>query len=276
MGFNPRCEVRGGMTSVARSRSSVVVARGSVSAALAFVAVVALAPSGGAGCGGPTYPSCENDGQCNADGKHPDTRVCVDHRCVECRTEGACGPGRACREGRCTAREGYCDDKIACPGGIPCTDHKCGAEAVASSSQPVECDDEHACKGPGERCQNGHCVGPEPGGPGCRDFGSPAFEFDSPELTEGTKQTLKRLAGCLMSGSLKGRKVLLTGHCDPRGENEYNMGLGADRSERARAFLLSLGVTPDQLTTSSRGKLDAAGTEESSWVKDRRVDIEVR
>ena len=150
------------------------------------------------------------------------------------------------------------------------------APVVKTAAVIVECDDEHVCKGKGEKCQNGHCVGPEPGGPGCRDFGSPTFEFDSPDVSASMKQTLTRLATCMTSGSLKGRKVLLTGHCDPRGENEYNMGLGATRSERARAFLLTLGVGVDQVTTSSRGKLDAIGSEESTWQQDRRVDIEVR
>jgi peptidoglycan-associated lipoprotein len=80
----------------------------------------------------------------------------------------------------------------------------------------------------------------------------------------------------MTSGTLKGRKVLLTGHCDARGENEHNMGLGAERSERARTFLTSLGVPSERVMTSSRGKLDAVGTDEAGWAKDRRVDIEVR
>jgi len=193
-------------------------------------------------------------------------------------TAGGCGGPPAASAPVAQARpEGFCDEKNPCPGAAPCTDHVCRPVAAAVASRPlVECDDEQPCKGPGERCQNGHCVGPELGGPGCRDFGSPAFDFDSLELTGPTRDTLQRLAKCVVSGSLKGRKVLLTGHCDPRGENEYNMGLGAQRSASAKDFLLSLGVASEQVTTSSRGKLDAVGTEESSWVKDRRVDIEVR
>jgi len=141
-----------------------------------------LVGAGGGGCGGPKYPTCDDDGQCSADGKHPDTRFCVDHKCVQCRDDGACGetPRRVCRSGRCEAREGFCDEKSPCPGGQPCTENKCGAAATASAAM-VECDDDHPCKGKGQRCQNGHCAGPDPGGPGCRDFGSPTFDFDSPE-----------------------------------------------------------------------------------------------
>ena len=248
-----------------------------VSALSVLAALALVVGAGGGGCGGPKYPSCDDDGQCSADGKHPDSKFCVDHKCVQCRDDGACGetPRRVCRSGRCEAREGFCDDKSPCPGGAPCTENKCGAAASASAAM-VECDEDHPCKGKGERCQNGHCAGPDPGGPGCRDFGSPTFDFDSPEISESMKQTLSRLATCLIGGSLKGRKVLLTGHCDPRGENEYNMGLGATRSERAKSFLLTLGVPEALVATSSRGKLDAIGSEESTWQQDRRVDIEVR
>ena len=74
---------------------------------------------------------------------------------------------------------GFCDDKSPCPGDAPCTDHECKPAVPALASRPmVECGDEQRCKGPGEKCRNGHCVGPELGGPGCRDFGSAAFAFD--------------------------------------------------------------------------------------------------
>ena len=235
-------------------------------AALVTVALVALA------CGGPKYPSCDQDEQCNTDGH---AGVCVDHKCVECRDDAACGKGKACRGGRCELVAGYCDEQSPCPGGAPCEDHRCAK--VAEASRPfVECDDDRPCKGAGEKCQNGHCVGPEPGGPGCRDFAPPRFAFESAEITPEGRQTLERLAGCLTSGSLKGRKVLLTGHCDARGEYEFNMGLGAERAEGLKRALEALGVPADRILTSSRGKLDAAGADEEGWARDRRVDIEVR
>ena len=83
-------------------------------------------------------------------------------------------------------------------------------------------------------------------------------------------------AGCLANGSLKNAKVILTGHCDARGENEFNMSLGAQRSEAVKAILVSLGVPPNRITASSRGKLDATGSDEAGMANDRRVDIEVR
>jgi len=68
----------------------------------------------------------------------------------------------------------------------------------------------------------------------------------------------------------------LTGHCDPRGEQEFNMSLGDNRAEAVKVFLVGLGVSADKIRTSSRGELDASGMDEAGWLNDRRVDIEVR
>ena len=62
----------------------------------------------------------------------------------------------------------------------------------------------------------------------------------------------------------------------PGGEYEFNMGLGAQRAENVKVFVVGLGLPVDKVTTSSRGKLDASGSDEAGWANDRRVDIEVR
>ena len=226
------------------------------------------------GCGGPKYPSCDNDEQCNDEGHHG---VCFNHTCVECRDDKACGVGKQCTSGACTAIEGYCDDAHACSGGATCgKDARCHEPPKVSATPPaVECDDAHACA-TGSRCENGHCVSPPQGGPGCTDFPAPKFAYESPEIRPDARQVLQRLAACLTTGTLKTGQVLLTGHCDNRGESEFNMSLGADRAEAVKTFLVGLGVPVDRLKTSSRGELDAAGTDEAGWMNDRRVDVEIR
>lgn len=156
-----------------------------------------------------------------------------------------------------------------------CKDGSCIVETKVAAPPAVECDETHACRGANETCQNGHCVAPPRGGPGCTDFPAPDYAFESPELSAASKATLTRLAKCL-AGPLKGARVLLTGHCDARGEYEFNMGLGAERAEGAKKFLIELGVPAADLSTSSRGKLDASGQDEPGYTRDRRVDIEVR
>jgi len=247
-------------------------ARG-VRRALGAAAWTALAlAAAGAGCGGPKYPLCASDEACNTEGHHG---VCLAGKCVTCRDDAQCEKGQRCSEGACDAIDGYCDDSRKCPGDAPCTKSRCEAPKPPVRAA-VECDDEHACKGAGERCENNHCVAPPRGGPGCQEFAAPRFDYESQALGEDAKKTLERLAKCISGGSLKGARVLLTGHCDARGENEFNLSLGAERAEQVRKFLIGAGLPDDRIATSSRGKLDASGTDEAGWSSDRRVDIEVR
>lgn len=105
---------------------------------------------------------------------------------------------------------------------------------------------------------------------------APKFDFDSEQLTEQEKAVLEQVAKCLTTGPLKGRAVDLVGRADPRGETEYNMTLGAKRARAAHTFLSGLGVGSDKLFDTSRGELDATGTDESGWKRDRRVDVKLR
>lgn len=221
-------------------------------------------------CGGPKYPSCENDDHCNTSGHNG---VCVNGTCVQCRDDAGCGRGQSCQAGACKIIEGFCDDKLPCPGGVPCQNGRCSTKVA--SVVPVECSDDKPC-GSGQRCENGHCVSPPQGGPGCTEFPAPKFDFEAAEVTGDARATLQRLAECVTKGTLKGSRVLLTGHCDSRGEDEFNMSLGAQRAEVVRTFLSGLGVPAERISTSSRGELDARGTDEAGMQQDRRVDIEVR
>jgi peptidoglycan-associated lipoprotein len=225
----------------------------------------------GAGCGGAKYPNCDNDENCNVEGH---TGVCLNGKCVTCRDDSGCGAGKQCKSGECVSIVDYCDDSHPCSG--TCKDHHCVRVQATVSRDPTSCDDDHPCQNPGDHCQNGHCVAPIHGGPGCTDFPAPKYAYESPDLTDDAKKTIQRLAACLTTGSLKGAKLLLVGHCDARGEYEFNMGLGAERAEGAKKLLMSLGVPADIINTTSRGKLDATGNDEAGWANDRRVDIEIR
>lgn len=221
-------------------------------------------------CGGPKYPSCDNDDTCNTDGH---SGVCLNGACVACRDDAGCGRGKECRAGACVAIEAFCDEKTQCPDGAPCQNQRC--QPKLAKRAPRECGDDTPCPS-GQRCENGHCVAPPQGGPGCTDFPPPRFDFEAADVVGEAQSTLTRLASCVTDGSLKGANVLLTGHCDARGEEEFNMTLGAQRAEAVRALLVRLGVPAGKVQTSSRGKLDATGSDDSSMALDRRVDIEVR
>ena len=101
------------------------------------------------------------------------------------------------------------------------------------------------------------------------------FEFDRSFLTSEAQEILKRKAKWLRENS--GASVIIKGHCDERGTNEYNMALGDRRAESAKSFLIDLGIDESRLTTISYGEerpLDPRHNEEA-WAKNRRDEFVV-
>jgi peptidoglycan-associated lipoprotein len=105
---------------------------------------------------------------------------------------------------------------------------------------------------------------------------NPNFDYNKDELTPEDRTVLDQLATCLTTGPLKGKTVSLIGRADPRGTEEYNMGLGSRRASSVSSYLVHLGVSQPQLAVTTRGSLDATGTDEAGWSKDRRVDIQLK
>ena len=68
-------------------------------------------------------------------------------------------------------------------------------------------------------------------------------------------------------------KIQIEGHCDERGTNEYNLALGERRANSTKNYLVSLGISPDRISTISYGEekpLDP-GHNEEAWAKNRRA-----
>ena len=102
---------------------------------------------------------------------------------------------------------------------------------------------------------------------------APKFDFDKSTLVDQDRDVLDQVAKCVTTGPLKGRPIVLVGRTDPRGEVEYNFVLGAHRAETVGDYLTGLGVSKEKMVATTRGKLDATGTDDISWAQDRRVDI---
>jgi peptidoglycan-associated lipoprotein len=99
------------------------------------------------------------------------------------------------------------------------------------------------------------------------------FAFDSAALQQNEMPVLTQLARCFVSGPLAGKDLRLVGHADPRGDSDYNMVLGGSRADTVKTFLTIRGVPAERIGTTTRGELDAVGTNEATWREDRRVDI---
>ena len=105
---------------------------------------------------------------------------------------------------------------------------------------------------------------------------APKFQYDDVQLVQQDRDVLDRVATCLTTGPLKGKKVTLVGRADPRGTEEYNLGLGTRRAHTVGTYLEHLGVAPQQLAESTRGSTQAQGNDEAGWRTDRRVDLDLQ
>lgn len=252
------------------------------------------------GCKNKNYPSCKKDKDCKAELNE----TCVDGSCQNCKTDADCvaqsaegQPPLACIEFRCqapgaegagrpTGEEGDpCTDRSSCVGGLACKAGACAACAEDLDCSPSTCNlDTGRCASAGqcqtddqcpidEICDGGFCVfsgnlGNSDGGP----CGLPAvfFGFDSDVLTPNTQDDLTKLAECI---NQQQARVFLEAHADNRGTEEYNILLTERRGSSVKNFLVDKGVPSDNLQVVPKGSLEAAGTDESSRSKDRRVQI---
>lgn len=102
------------------------------------------------------------------------------------------------------------------------------------------------------------------------------FDFDRSAIKASERPKLQQVAKWLSAPENKGKRLGLEGHCDWRGTEEYNLGLGDRRANEVKNYLKSLGVPESQLDTRSRGDLGAKeNAAETEMSKDRRVDIVV-
>ncbi len=91
------------------------------------------------------------------------------------------------------------------------------------------------------------------------------FDFDSASLSEEAKLTLDANIRWLERPENRLLRVLLEGHCDNRGTEEYNLALGDERASVVRDYLLAHGLDASRIATVSLGEerpFDTRRTEE--------------
>ena len=102
------------------------------------------------------------------------------------------------------------------------------------------------------------------------------FDFDKYAIRTGDAKILDANAEWLRANP--DSLLLIEGHCDERGTNEYNMALGDRRAKATANYLLGRGVKASQVTTISYGEERPACTEhnESCWSQNRRAELKVK
>jgi peptidoglycan-associated lipoprotein len=96
------------------------------------------------------------------------------------------------------------------------------------------------------------------------------FAFDSSELDSSARAAIETAVECYRNQNPDVR-LLLTGACDPRGTEEYNIALGERRAQSVRGYMSSLGIDSSQISVTSVGEEMATGTDEAGWARDRNV-----
>ena len=102
------------------------------------------------------------------------------------------------------------------------------------------------------------------------------FDFDKYDIRPGDAKILDANAQWLKSNA--DQLVLIEGHCDERGTNEYNLALGERRAKSTMNYLVSQGVQASRITIISYGEERPVCTQknEECWSKNRRAQFLVK
>ena len=99
------------------------------------------------------------------------------------------------------------------------------------------------------------------------------FPYDSNKLVDSEMKKIDKVAEYL--NKYTSLFLIVEGHCDQSGTEEYNRSLGERRANMIRESLVNAGVNADRIRTVSYGKDKPAveGTDESAWGKNRRGEL---
>ncbi len=102
------------------------------------------------------------------------------------------------------------------------------------------------------------------------------FEFDRYDIRPGDAKVLDENAKWMKTNA--NSLILIEGHCDERGTNEYNLALGERRAKATMSYLVSQGVQANRITLISYGKErpQCAEHTEQCWAKNRRSHFLVK
>lgn len=102
-----------------------------------------------------------------------------------------------------------------------------------------------------------------------------AFEVDSDQIKPGFHSTLGKIAGVV--NRYGKTRLVIAGHTDSTGSNEYNQGLSERRAQAVQGYLLSENVYPNRLSVIGYGEDQpiASNDTEAGLRRNRRVDITI-
>jgi peptidoglycan-associated lipoprotein len=101
------------------------------------------------------------------------------------------------------------------------------------------------------------------------------YNYDEATLDDAAQAALSSSATWLRSDQGRGYNLLVEGHCDERGTEQYNLALGDRRANSAKDFLVTLGVDAGRIRTVSYGEERPfeEGHDDSAWSQNRRAHL---
>jgi peptidoglycan-associated lipoprotein len=103
------------------------------------------------------------------------------------------------------------------------------------------------------------------------------FDYDKSTIRDDARTALASDVAVIRDilANYPSQKLLIEGHCDERGSEEYNMALGDRRAKTSEEFLSSMGIPNSQLTVISFGKDRPVCTDKSEdcWQRNRRAHV---
>ena len=99
------------------------------------------------------------------------------------------------------------------------------------------------------------------------------FGYDSSVLAPAELAKIQQAADYMAANA--GVVLIVEGHCDERGSNEYNLSLGEQRALALRTALVNLGISADRIQSRSFGEEKPAvlGSGEAAWAQNRRGEF---
>ncbi len=97
------------------------------------------------------------------------------------------------------------------------------------------------------------------------------FEYDKYDIRPDARVILDSVADFL--NAEKSVNIVIEGHCDERGTNEYNLALGENRGKAAMKYLLARGIPSSRMLVITYGeeKPVCMGSNDSCWQSNRRA-----
>ena len=103
------------------------------------------------------------------------------------------------------------------------------------------------------------------------------YNYDEATLDDAAQTALTASANWLKSSQGSSYNLLIEGHCDERGTEQYNLALGDKRANSAKDFLVTLGVDAGRIRTVSYGEERPfeEGHDDASWAQNRRAHLQL-